>query len=45
MKRITERLAQKPDEDYISLKQLMIDASRDVVADHMRLFESDNRIQ
>ena len=45
MKRITERLAQKPDEDYISLKQLMIDASREVVADHMRLFESDNRIQ
>ena len=45
MKRITERLEQKPDEDYISMKQLMIDASREVVADHMRLFESDNRIQ
>ena len=45
MKRITERLAQKPDEDYISLKQVMIDASREVVADHIRLFESDRRVQ
>ena len=45
MKRITERLAQKPDEDYISLKQVMIDASREVVADHIRLFESNRRVQ
>ncbi len=43
MKRLAERLAQKPDEGYIPLKQLMIDASRDVVADHIRLFESDGK--
>jgi hypothetical protein len=30
--------------DYISLKQVMIDASREVVTEHIRLFESDNRI-
>ena len=44
MKRIKERLDKKPDEDYISLKQLMTDASREVVSEHIRLFESDNRI-
>ena len=44
MKRINERLAQKPDEDYVSLKQVMIDASREVVSEHMRLFESDNKL-
>lgn len=43
MKRIGERLAQKPGEGYIPLKQLMIDASRDVIADHIRLFESDGK--
>ena len=44
MKRINERLAQKPDEDYVSLKQVMIDASREVVSEHIRLFESDNKL-
>ena len=43
MKRIGERLAQKPGVGYIPLKQLMIDASRDVIADHIRLFESDGK--
>ena len=43
MKRIRERLSQKPDEEYVPLKQVMIDASRDVVAEHMRLFESVKR--
>lgn len=43
MKRLNERLAQKPDEGYIPLKQLMTDASRDVIADHIRLFESDGK--
>ena len=43
MKRITERLAQKPEEGYIPLKQVMTDASRDVIADHIRLFESDGK--
>lgn len=44
MKRVNERMTQQPDVDYISLKQVMIDASREVVAEHIRLFESDNRI-
>ena len=44
MKRINERLSEKPDEDYISLKQLMIDASREVVSEHIILFESDNKL-
>jgi len=44
MKRINERMARQPDVDYISLKQVMIDASREVVTEHIRLFESDNRI-
>ena len=44
MKRINERLSKKPDEDYISLKQLMIDASREVVSEHIILFESDNKL-
>lgn len=43
MKRIRERLSQKPDEEYVPLKQVMIDASREVVAAHMRLFESEGR--
>lgn len=43
MKRIGERLSQKPDEQYIPLKQVMIDASREVVEAHIRLFESDGR--
>ncbi len=43
MKRIGERLSQKPDEEYVPLKQVMIDASREVVAAHMRLFESEGR--
>lgn len=43
MKRIGERLSQKPDEEYVPLKQVMIDASREVVATHMRLFESEGR--
>ena len=44
MKRIRERLAQKPDEEYIPLKQVMIDATREVVSEHIRLFESDGRV-
>ena len=44
MKRINERLAQKPDEGYIPLKQVMIDASKEVVSDHILLFESNNRV-
>lgn len=44
MKRINERLAQKPDEGYIPLKQVMIDASREVVTEHILLFESNNRV-
>lgn len=44
MKRIKERLSQKPDEDYVSLKQVMIEASREVVSEHIRLFESNNRL-
>jgi len=44
MRRINERMAAKPDEEYIPLKQVMIDASREVVADHIRLFESNNRV-
>jgi fructose-bisphosphate aldolase class II len=43
MKQMNARLAERPDEGYIPLKQVMIDASRDVVADHMRLFESDGK--
>ena len=43
MKRIGERLSQKPDEEYVPLKQVMIDASREVVAAHMQLFESEGR--
>ncbi len=43
MKRIGERLSQKPDEEYVPLKQVMIDASCEVVAAHMRLFESEGR--
>ena len=41
MKRVNERMTQQPDVDYISLKQVMIDASREVVAEHIRLFESN----
>lgn len=41
MKRLNERLVAKPDEGYIPLKQVMIDASAEVVADHIRLFESN----
>ena len=44
MKRIKERFSQKPDEEYVPLKQVMIDASREVVAEHMKLFESEGRI-
>ena len=44
MKRIHERLAQKPDEGYIPLKQVMTDASREVVMEHIRLFESNGRV-
>ena len=43
MKRVGERLSQKPDEQYIPLKQVMIDASREVVEEHIRLFESDGK--
>ena len=45
MKRIRERLAQKPDEEYVPLKQVMIDASREVVSEHIRLFESEGRVK
>ena len=41
MKRMNERLAQKPDEGYVPLKQVMIDASREVVTEHILLFESN----
>ena len=44
MKRMNERLTQKPDEDYISLKQVMIDASCEVVSEHIKLFESNERV-
>ena len=44
MKRVKERLAVKPDEEYVPLKQVMIDASREVVTEHMLLFESNNRV-
>lgn len=44
MKCIRERLAQKPDEEYIPLKQVMTDATREVVSEHIRLFESDGRV-
>ena len=44
MKQMNARLAAKPDEGYIPLKQVMIDASRDVVAEHIRLFESNSRV-
>lgn len=44
MKRIHERLAQKPDEGYIPLKQVMTNASREVVMEHIRLFESNGRV-
>ncbi len=43
MKKMNERLQQKPDEGYIPLKQVMIDASCEVIADHIRLFESDGK--
>ena len=43
MKRIKERMAENPDVDYISLKQVMIDASREVVIEHMKLFESERK--
>ena len=43
MKRIRELLSTKPDEEYVPLKQVMIDASREVVAEHIQLFESNNR--
>jgi hypothetical protein len=45
MKRIKERLSEKPDEEYVPLKQVMIDASREVVTEHIMLFESNNRIK
>ena len=44
MKRIRERLAEKPDEQYVPLKQVMIDASREVVTEHIKLFESEGRL-
>ena len=43
MKSIGETLRQAPDTGYIPLKQVMTDASRSVVADHIRLFESDGK--
>ena len=45
MKRIKERLAVKPDEEYVPLKQVMIDASREVVTEHIMLFESNGRFE
>ena len=45
MKRIRERLSQKPDEEYVPLKQVMIDASREVVSEHIMLFESNGRFE
>ena len=43
MKCMRERMAAEPEVGYIPLKQVMIDASRDVVAEHIRLFESNDR--
>lgn len=43
MQAITERLALRPDEGYIPLKQLMTDASRNCVAAHIQLFESNGK--
>ena len=45
MKHIHERLAEKPDEQYVPLKQVMIDASREVVTEHIKLFESDGCLE
>ncbi len=39
MKRIKERLAQNPDEEYIPLKKVMTEASREVVTEHILLFK------
>ena len=44
MKDIRERMQTEPEVGYIPLKQVMIDASRDVVAEHIRLFESNSRV-
>jgi fructose-bisphosphate aldolase class II len=44
MKAIRERMQTEPEVGYIPLKQVMIDASRDVVAEHIRLFESNSRV-
>lgn len=43
MKRIGETMREHPDVGYIPLKQVMIDASREVVEEHIRLFESDGK--
>lgn len=43
MKHIRQVMLDNPDIGYIPLKQTMIDASREVVAEHIRLFESDSK--
>lgn len=42
-RRLRERLSEKPDESYQALKQVMIDASRETVTEHLLLFESDGK--
>ncbi len=44
MKCIRQRMEKDPEVGYIPLKQVMIDASRDVVAEHIKLFESNERV-
>ncbi len=44
MKRICQRMEAEAEVGYIPLKQVMIDASREVVAEHIRLFESNDRV-
>ena len=43
MKAIRSRMQADPEVGYIPLKQVMIDASRDVVTEHIMLFESNDR--
>ena len=42
-RRLRERLSEKPDESYQALKQVMIDASRETVTEHLLLFESNGK--
>ncbi len=42
-RRLRERLAERPDESYGALKQVMIDASCETVTQHLLLFESNGK--